>query len=192
LRPDFDTAPPAPAARPLPMTPRQAARARRVLAAGSSARVLAALDAGDPLEIGQRVRLCLRRGAWLVDPEALRRSALARIALEAGGWSGRPPLEVWLDDHIEAALAEHLEREPYARFHRLPHDVRDVFCRALLDGEDPEDLARRRCGDLSRFGRSLLLALEALSGAEPQDPRKTVPLPVTHPEAVRLQGADPS
>jgi len=173
---------------PLPLTSGQRARAAELLALGSSGAVLAALDAGDPLGIGDRVHHCLRRGAWLVDPQELRRAALARIALEADGWSGRPRIERWLDGHIEAALGELVQGSRYARFHALPFDVRDLFCRALLDGEDPETLARTRCGDLSRFGRALLLGLEALLAAGGEDPGISFDGEVTPGEAARPSG----
>lgn len=150
---------------PLPLTPKARARARDLLGLGDSRRVLAALGEGDPLGIAERIHHGLRRGAWLVDPQELRRSALARIACEASSWRGRPRIEVWLDAQIEAARAELVESGPYRRFHALPFDVRDLFCRALLDGEDPQALARARCGDYSRFGRTVLQGLEALLDA---------------------------
>lgn len=155
----------------LPLTASRRARARALLGLGSSAQLLAALDDEDPLGLSERVHYSLRRGAWLVDPEALRRAALARIALHAPDWRGRPRLEVWLDAHIEAALADLVETTAYARFHRLPSEVRDVCCRALLDGEDPEALARAHCGDLSRLGQMLLLGLQALL----EDSMRTLP-----------------
>ncbi|MHC4377804.1 MAG: hypothetical protein ACYS26_14490 [Planctomycetota bacterium] len=172
----------------LPLTARQRARARALFDLGSSARVLAALDAGDPLSIAERVHHCLRRGAWLVDPGELQRAALARIALHAADWRGRPRLEAWLDEQIDAALAELVDRDPYARFHRLPREVRDVCCRALLDGEDPEALARRRCGDLSRLGRMLLLGLQALLEDSAPFPRDSRSEPVTPSEPARPSG----
>lgn len=174
----------------LPLTEAQRARARGLLDAESSSRVLAALDRGDPLGLAERVHHCLRRGAWLVDPRELRRLALARVALNAASWRGRPALEVWLDAQIDAALAELLESGPRARFHRLPREVRDLFCRAVLDGEDPESLARQHCGDLSRLGRMLLLGLEALLEDSGSDLRETLAGPVTPSEAARPSGVE--
>jgi hypothetical protein len=73
---------------------------------GSSGAVLGRLLEGDPLDLRARVARGLARGAWLLDPERAMLRTVARIARYARRYTGRPALATWLDEQVDAALAD--------------------------------------------------------------------------------------
>jgi len=160
--------------------------AQHLLLTGSAAEVLARIVPEDPLGLRGRIGVRLEERALLLDPEGVLLAAQALCALHAPLWRGEPPLDTWLEERVEEALAECLAEdalgppraagleafarplslEPVslamacARFHRLPFEAREAFFALVLDARAPERLARARGLSLSDLARRARAALE--------------------------------
>jgi hypothetical protein len=88
----------------MPAEPLPVAGAWRTLFDGGSGEVLARLTNGDPLDVWPRCAKELARRRLVVHPERLLAAALARIALLAPGYRGRPAIEAWLEERVADAL----------------------------------------------------------------------------------------
>lgn len=170
-------------------------RSGRDLLRGTPQEILGRLAAGDPLELGPRVRRALRRRRLLFDDARALLRAFATCARYSGRYRGRPALARWLDAQVELALDTLLEEPPAgpptsrelelarrlhldperlalacARFHRLPFAARDAFFQLVLDGRPLDDLAYpggRSAVEIARDARRALAVFLELRPARP-------------------------
>ena len=82
-----------------------------LLAAASPRAILARIVPDDPLELRPRIARALRRHALFLDPDRLFLRAVALCARAAPDWRGHPPLDEWLDAHVEAAVLDRCREE---------------------------------------------------------------------------------
>ncbi|MEZ5979487.1 MAG: hypothetical protein R3F34_14885 [Planctomycetota bacterium] len=148
-----------------------------LLATGDANDVLAALLAGDPLELGERLASGAVARALLVRPERLRAAALAHCARRAEHYRGRPSPERWIARRVDEVLLE-IEREPSrvggragdaldraaARFDARPRAERRALWRLVFEGLDLDEVARADGTSLQEAARSARRALDALLG----------------------------
>lgn len=84
---------------------------REIFRAGDSLRVLARLMQDDPLALRARVAARLAEQAYLIDIDRALLRSFARTARAASGYGGDPPLDRWLDERIDEALADLLTED---------------------------------------------------------------------------------
>lgn len=118
-----------------------------LLGGGSARVVLASISEGDPLGIYPRCLERMRSRAQLVSLDRLYRRCLARTAHAAPRYEGSPPLDAWLADRVEEAMAdlvqEDREEERLGVPPAEPRDPRYAFVADAL-GVEP-GLARLAC-----------------------------------------------
>lgn len=84
---------------------------RALFADGSPREVLARVIEGDPLDLRGRCEARLRNQALLLDARRLQLRAAAHIARHAPGYTGTPPIDVWLAERIRKSVQELLEEQ---------------------------------------------------------------------------------
>lgn len=155
----------------------------------------------DPLALRARVAGHIRRRALLCDVERVLLTVQVLCALDAPAWRDEPTLSVWLDEHVEEALAMLAEEEAdepppdvlqslavpltldaralvkaCRQFNRLSLDQREAFCSLVLDARAADGLARE-CGlslsELARRARAGLNLLRPVAAASAPAPAST-------------------
>ncbi len=96
---------------------------KQLLAGASPREVLARIMNGDPLELRPRVVARIRDRAWLIDVDRVLLRSFARTARFAVRYRGDPPLELWLGERIDEALADILREDLEAERRVEPIDV---------------------------------------------------------------------
>ena len=159
---------------------------------GGARRVLARLLEGDPLLLRPRVAARLRARCLLLDAERVLLSALATCAREGAARRQRPGFERWLDEVVERAVDERLQRceEPSAafvelalplgfepghlarasaRFNALDGAARRAFFELVLVGRDLDDGTVHRGRDAVALARDARRALHVFLEADGPD-----------------------
>lgn len=140
---------------------------RELLSGASPRQVLAKLCAGDPLEIGPRVREYLSDSSLLVDPQRAVAASAARIAHSAMRYRGSPELDSFLGRNITLAVESLVEEEREQELERVPLDgapsAHLLFLWKLL-GIEPE-LARRASIAFNRQPAEVRRAFLAVAGS---------------------------
>lgn len=169
-----------------------AAAFQHLLLTGSAAEVLARIVPEDPLGLRARIAARLEEDALLLESDGVLLATQALCALQASTWRGQPELSRWLGERIEEALEEHLADDGFgpprtasgleafarplglepralaegcARFNGLRLEVRAAFFALVLDGRQPERLARARGLSHSELARRARTALEVFRPA---------------------------
>ena len=180
-----------------PRRPARPARNTRALLTGSPRTILKRLAEGDPLGLRERVDARLRERWLLLDVERVHLRAMALVAHRAGSWSGRPGLEHWLTNQVDAAIDEvraeagpgdgpregpgaadaiaaalglepRVARRLQAIFDGRSEAERRIFIRIVLDGEEIGQVAREEQASITEVGRRARVVLEALMRAAEQ------------------------
>ncbi len=172
-----------------PRRPARPARNTRALLTGSPRTILKRLAEGDPLGLRERVDARLRERWLLLDVERVHLRAMALVAHRAGSWSGRPGLERWLTNQVDAAIDEvraeagpgaadaiaaalglepRVARRLQAIFDGRSESERRIFIRIVLDGEEIGQVAREEQASITEVGRRARVVLEALMRAAEQ------------------------
>lgn len=167
--------------------PVEAGRDTGALLRGDTREVLARLADGDPLGLRPRVARALLRRRLLLDASRAWLRAAALVARRGARRRPRGPLEGWIDLQVERALdglvaeaapGPPTERElelalslglaperlpaALARFHALPHEVRDAYFRLVLEGDSLDELVHSRGAEALRLARQARVALTTL------------------------------
>ncbi|MCE9593104.1 MAG: hypothetical protein K8S98_02825 [Planctomycetes bacterium] len=124
-----------------------------LFAAADSREVLTRLMHDDPLALRGRVAARLFQRSYLLDVDRALLRSFARTARAADGYRGNPPLETWLDERIDEALADLLTEDHEAARVGAPVDERQAAVFATLGrplGLDPVAL-RSACVAFNRL-----------------------------------------
>lgn len=131
------------------------------LVGDSPRQVLERLVDQDPLHFEDHCRLFLRQEGYVLGLERLVLRSMARVAMEAMSYQGKPALSEWLRGRVRVA-ADELLREQWAEEYRdlppMESEDRDLFLEfAEVTGIEP-GLSRLACAELNQLPRRMRLA----------------------------------
>ncbi len=98
----------------VPRTERGAAA--KVLAGRDRREILRRIIDGDPLELSQLVMRRLVERAFLIDGDRVLLRAVARTAHAAPKWHGKPPLDEWLVQCVDASMEDLVQEDAGSAF----------------------------------------------------------------------------
>jgi hypothetical protein len=127
--------------------------------------VLHRLLDGDPLQLGDRCRVHLRRRAFFLNVERLFFKAVARTSFAAMSYAGRPPLDPWLDACIDRAIEDMRSEQYDEEFRSLPPALSEdqAFYLAFAQKTGIEmGLSRLACLALNSLPQESRLAFQAV------------------------------
>ena len=137
---------------------------RRLFDSESPSELVERLADGDPLGLWPRAAELVARRRFVVQLDRLFEAVVARAAIVAPLYRGRPAIETWLEARIGDALRSVLAKDAAAEIERRPVDPADHWHHAMMVEVFgvASPLARRAAVVFNAFGqrrRALLFAL---------------------------------